>query len=300
MAAEPRSARFGGGLRPRGRPGEKAATQEGDAGREKQGTPPVVSWGVMVVHPVPCLRDNYAYLVHAEGSEQCVVVDPSEPGPVLAALERFGLRLTAILNTHHHRDHVGGNTPLIERLGPLPVYGHRSDRGRIPELSEEVEDGDELEVAGLSFRVLHVPGHTLGAVAYVGDGRAFTGDTLFAGGCGRLFEGTPAQLYDSLNARLGGLPDETLLYFGHEYTEANLRFAAFVEPGNLDVSDKQALVSELRSQGIGTTPTTLADERSTNPFLRCDREEVQQAVHLEPGAPLEEVLGRLRQAKDEF
>ncbi|NLE86940.1 MAG: hydroxyacylglutathione hydrolase [Myxococcales bacterium] len=254
----------------------------------------------MVVHPVACLKDNYAYLIHEEGREECVVVDPSEPGPVREALRRLGLRLVAILNTHHHRDHVGGNSALVEELGPLPVYGHRSDRGRIPELTEELEHDDEFEVAGLSFRVLHVPGHTLGAIAYVGDGRAFTGDTLFAAGCGRLFEGTAAQLYESLNERLGGLPDETLLYFGHEYTEANLRFAAFVEPENLDVSDKQALVGELRSQGMTTTPTTLADERATNPFLRCDRVEVRQAVHLDLEASPAEVFGRLRRAKDEF
>lgn len=254
----------------------------------------------MRIHPVPCLRDNYAYLVHEEGSERCVVIDPSEAEPVLAAVERLGLRLCAILNTHHHRDHVGGNEPLMERLGRLPVYAHRSDQGRIPGFSHPLDDGDELEVAGLSWRVMHIPGHTRGAIAYVGDGRAFTGDTLFAAGCGRLREGTPEQLYDSLNRRLSALPDETLLYFGHEYTETNLRFAAHVDPGNLEVSDKQVLVAELRSAGMATTPTTLADERSTNPFLRCDQAEVAQAVGLQSGADPVEVFRRLRQAKDEF
>lgn len=254
----------------------------------------------MLIHPVPCLRDNYAYLVHAEGSERCVVIDPSAAEPVLTALERLGLRLCAILNTHHHYDHVGGNEPLMERLGQLPVYAHRSDEQRVPGFSHPLDDGDEFEVAGLSWRVLHIPGHTLGAIAYVGDGRAFTGDTLFAAGCGRLFEGTPAQMYESLNQRLGSLPDETLLYFGHEYTEANLRFAAHVEPSNLEVSDKQVLVAELRTTGMATTPTTLADERSTNPFLRCDQPELAQAVGLEPGADPVEVFRRLRKAKDEF
>jgi hydroxyacylglutathione hydrolase len=254
----------------------------------------------MVVHPVPCLRDNYAYVVHAEGSERCVVVDPSEEGPVAALIERLGLQLCAILNTHHHRDHVGGNEPLLARFGPLPVFGHVRDRERIPGLTEALEDGALFEVVQLTFRVLHVPGHTQGAITYLGDGRAFTGDTLFAGGCGRLLEGSAEQLYASLNERLASLPDETLLYFGHEYTEANLRFAAHVEPDNADVRDKQGLVAELRAQGMATTPTTLADERSTNPFLRCHLEQVTTALGLPPSTPAVEVFRALREAKNAF
>lgn len=252
------------------------------------------------MHPVPCLRDNYAYVVHAEGAEECVVVDPSEEAPVSEFVERLGLRLVAILNTHHHRDHVGGNSALIERWGPLPVYGHRSDADRIPGFTHPLDDGDTFEITGLPFGVLHVPGHTRGAITYVSDGRAFTGDTLFAGGCGRLFEGTALELYTSLNERLRRLPEETLLYFGHEYTAANLRFAAHLEPDNQDVQDKQALVAELRAQGRATTPTTLVDELCTNPFLRCERPELARAMGLAPGSAPAEVFRLLREAKNTF
>lgn len=254
----------------------------------------------MLVHPVPCLRDNYAYVLHAEGSESCVVVDPSEEAPVVAMLDRLGLRLCAILNTHHHRDHIGGNVSLLERFGPLPVFGHLRDRDRIPGLTRPLVDGESFEIVQLAFRVMHVPGHTEGAITYLGDGRAFTGDTLFAGGCGRLLEGTAEQLYASINERLASLPDETLLYFGHEYTEANLRFAAHVEPDNADVTDKRVLVAELREQGRATTPTTLADERSTNPFMRCHLPEIATALGLPPAAPPVEVFGALRAAKNSF
>src|SRR5690606_4122688 len=147
---------------------------------------------------------------------------------------------------HHHWDHVGGNQALIERLGPLRVYGHRSDEGRIPGQTERLDHEQRVREVGLDFRILHIPGHTTGAVAYVVEGTAFTGDTLFAAGCGRLFEGTAAMMYTSLNEILGSLPDETLVYCGHEYTEQNLRFALHVEPGNAAARDKAARVAELR------------------------------------------------------
>src|SRR5882672_7345562 len=150
----------------------------------------------MLVTPVPCLRDNYAYLVRADESKTALVVDPSEAEPVLRALEQHGLALGGILNTHHHADHVGGNEELARRAGPLPmpfrICGHASDRGRIPGQTEFLEHGQEIEAAGLRAGILHIPGHTRGAVAYVFDGAVFTGDTMFAAGCGRLFEGTPA------------------------------------------------------------------------------------------------------------
>ena len=139
----------------------------------------------MRVVVVPCLSDNFAYLIHAEGSRQAAVVDPSEAAPVLAAVEREGLELVAILNTHHHFDHVGGNEELRAKFPGVPVYGHASDDGRIPEQTAKLEEGQQIEVAGLQFRILHIPGHTTGAVAYVGEGAVFTGDTLFAAGCGR-------------------------------------------------------------------------------------------------------------------
>src|SRR5271165_7103355 len=157
----------------------------------------------MRVIPVPCLSDNYAYLVTADGARDAFVVDPSESAPVVAALEQTGLHLVAIVNTHHHPDHVGGNEGLIAKLGPMPVYAHASDEGRVPAQTERVEEGKGFDVAGLHLDPLHVPGHTTGAVAYVVDGGVFTGDTLFVAGCGRLFEGTPAMMHRSLSEKLG-------------------------------------------------------------------------------------------------
>jgi hydroxyacylglutathione hydrolase len=218
---------------------------------------------------VPCLKDNYAYILHQAGSDVAAVVDASEADPVLSALERHGLRLGAILATHHHPDHVGGNAELVRRFPGVLVYGSAHDKGRIPAQNEFVSDGDDIEVLGARFRCLLVPGHTLGAVAYYGDGSVFTGDTLFAAGCGRLFEGTAAMMYESLNRRLGELPDATRVYCGHEYTESNLRFAAHVEPDNPAVKERAEKVAALRARGEPSIPSTLAEERATNPFLRC-------------------------------
>ena len=228
----------------------------------------------MHITPVPCLKDNYAYLIHADGSDATLVVDPSEAAPVVRALESAGLRLVGILNTHHHFDHVGGNEELLQRYGELPVFGYSTDRGRIPGQTVFLEHGGEFESAMLQFRALHIPGHTLGAVAYVVGDAVFTGDTMFAAGCGRLFEGTPAQMYESLNVKLGALPDSTRVFFGHEYTAKNLEFAAHVEPGNAAVRDKAKRVAELRGRGEFTTPSTLGEERGTNPFMRCTSPEI--------------------------
>lgn len=270
----------------------------------------------MRITPVPCLKDNYAYLVRAEKSDQVLVVDPSEALPVLGALaEADGARLVAILNTHHHFDHVGGNEELVSAAtkrggGALDVYGHATDRGRIPGQTHFVEHGQELSLAGLRIAVLHVPGHTRGAVSYVVSDPAtpgapaavFTGDTMFAGGCGRLFEGTPAQMYESLNVKLGGLPDETLVYCGHEYTANNLRFAASIEPGNGAVAAKAQRVAAQRARNEPTVPSTIADERATNPFMRCEVPEIatRMTAELGEGADAVAVLGAVRAAKDAF
>jgi hydroxyacylglutathione hydrolase len=221
----------------------------------------------MEVALIPCLRDNYAYLLWQDGSRDALVIDPSEAEPVERVLSARGLTLSAILNTHHHHDHVGGNAALVERRGKgLPVFGHHSDRGRIPEQNQFLADEQRFTQAGLSFRVLHVPGHTLGAVTYVSEGAAFTGDTLFAAGCGRLFEGTARDMYHSLNERLASLPVDTKIYCGHEYTEQNLRFAATLEPENVAIRDKRARVAELRGRGDPSSPSTLGAERATTPF----------------------------------
>lgn len=256
----------------------------------------------MLVAIVPCLKDNYAYLVRPEGSTVCAVVDACEAAPIVRALDELGLRLGAILATHHHGDHVGGNDELARRHPRLEVYGSARDRGRIPAQTHFLEDGDAIDVVGLGFRCLMIPGHTLGAVAYVGHGAVFTGDTLFAAGCGRLFEGTPAMMYASLNEKLAALPDATLVYFGHEYTAKNLDFAARIEPGNAHVSQRIARVETLRARGEPTAPSTLGEERLTNPFLRCDSPEIIASVAARLGidrSPVA-VLGAVRAAKDAF
>jgi hydroxyacylglutathione hydrolase len=222
----------------------------------------------MQLEIVPCLSDNYAYVLRVPGSAHAVVVDASEAAPVRAALEKMGLGLLAILSTHHHHDHVGGNEELKKEYPGARVFGFGSDRGRLPGLTDALDDGQRFELGGLGFRALHIPGHTLGAVAYVVDDAVFTGDTLFVAGCGRLFEGTPAQMYESLNEKLGSLPDATEVFCGHEYTAKNLEFAAHLEPSNAAVRAKAERVARLRAAGKPTVPSTIGEERDTNPFLR--------------------------------
>ncbi len=251
----------------------------------------------MRVIPVPCLSDNYAYLVSAEGSGDAFVVDPSESEPVIAAVEREGLRLVAVVNTHHHHDHVGGNEGLLARFGAMPVYAHQSDAGRVPAQTERVEEGQRLRVAGLDLETLHVPGHTTGAVAYVVEGAVFTGDTLFVAGCGRLFEGTPAMMYQSLSEKLGRLPPATRVYCGHEYTVSNLRFAVQVEPENHAAANKLERATAARERGEPTVPSTIGEELLTNPFLRCALPSVASRF---PGESFVDVFAAVRRAKDAF
>jgi hydroxyacylglutathione hydrolase len=251
---------------------------------------------VTVIVPIPCLADNYAYLV-PNGSGGALVVDPGEAEPVHEALAERGLRLEAILCTHHHRDHVGGNAALAQ--AGVEVVAHASERARIPGFTRGVEDEEVLEVAGLQIRVLHVPGHTRGAVSYWIDGALFSGDTLFCAGCGRLREGTAAQLHGSLCRLVQSIPSDLTVYTGHEYAEKNLRFAAAVEPENQAISRRRALVAERRRQGLFCASTTLGEELLTNPFLRSDVPEVQAAVDLDRADPVL-VFQALRQWKDAF
>ncbi|MFO7179974.1 MAG: hydroxyacylglutathione hydrolase [Pseudomonadota bacterium] len=255
----------------------------------------------VTIEIVPCLKDNYAYVVSRSGDRRALVVDPSEGEPVRAALERLGLELAGILCTHHHHDHVGGNQALLRAFPGIAVFGSRTDATRIPGITDLLDDGDEREHAGFAFRALHVPGHTLGAIAYRLEDAVFTGDTLFVAGCGRLFEGTPAQMHASLNEKLAALPPSTKVYCGHEYTLKNLEFAAHVEPDNEAVRDKLERVRAARARGEPTVPSTIGEERATNPFLRCDAPTIRARM-AERGAASEPVavFAAVRRAKDTF
>jgi hydroxyacylglutathione hydrolase len=240
--------------------------------------------------PIPAFSDNYIWLLR-EGS-CAAVVDPGDAGPVQDYLQRERLTLTAILATHHHGDHVGGNAALLARYA-VPVFGPA--RESIPGRTRALEEGDAVVVPGLdlALRVLEVPGHTSGHIAYVsedpGTPAAFVGDTLFAAGCGRLFEGTPAQMVASL-AKLAALPGETLAYCAHEYTLANLRFALAVEPGNAALSLRLARDQARRERGLPTVPSTIAEERATNPFLRAGAGAVYAAAQAHAGRPLADAI----------
>ncbi len=219
---------------------------------------------------IPAFNDNYLWLIH--DGVHAAVVDPGDAGPILAALQANGLALTAILLTHHHADHIGGVPALLQQY-PVPVFGPAHDG--IAAVTVPLAEGDRVDVPGLALRldVMDVPGHTRGHIAYVTaprDGGApwlFCGDTLFAGGCGRLFEGTPAQMAASLD-KLAALPGDTLVYCAHEYTLSNLRFALAVEPGNAALRARMEAEGAKRQRGEPTIPTTVALERNTNPFVR--------------------------------
>ena len=253
----------------------------------------------MRVLPIPCFNDNYAYLVVCEETQRAAIVDASETAPVAKAIEASGLQVVAILSTHHHPDHVSGNEEIAKRYAIADVYGHASDKGRIPAQTRFLETGDNFAVGKLNVRVQHIPGHTLGAIAYVMGDAVFTGDTLFLAGCGRIFEGTPAQMHASLES-LSLLPPETRVYCGHEYTESNLRFAAHVEPSNVDVARARERAAKVRASGGPTVPGTLADERSTNPFLRTDSLEIRTTLGIPKNADAVTAFAAIRAAKDSF
>jgi hydroxyacylglutathione hydrolase len=237
----------------------------------------------LAVTRLPAFEDNYFWLIHGAGDagRKTAVVDPGDAGPVLTALAAEGLELATILVTHHHADHIGGVLALAERFG-VPVYGPA--RENIPGRTIAVGEGDEVVLAplGLRFRVFDVPGHTAGHIAYYGHGAVFCGDTLFSGGCGRLFEGTPSQMLASLD-KLSRLPPETRVYCAHEYTASNLRFAAAVEPRNAALREYQALVTALRARNEGTIPTTIGLETRINPFLRTRVADVREAAAAHAG-----------------
>jgi hydroxyacylglutathione hydrolase len=244
---------------------------------------------------VPCLSDNYAYLVKSGAS--CAVVDPSEPEPVQAALAKTGWKLNHILNTHHHLDHTGGNLALKQETGAV-IVGPGKDAARIPGLDVGVDEGSGWEFDGRKVQVLEVPAHTRGAITFVIDGNAFTGDTLFAMGCGRLFEGDPAMMWNSLS-KLMTLPDDTQVWCGHEYTQSNGRFALTLEPGNEALAARMEIVNAARAKGAPTVPSTMRLEKQTNPFLRPDNAEIRKSLGMEKAGDVA-VFGEIRARKDKF
>lgn len=235
---------------------------------------------------IPMLADNYGYLVHDPASGATLAVDPSEAGPVRAALAGRGWRLTAILCTHHHADHIGG-VPELKAEAGCAVYGSRYDAARIPGLTGAVEEGQVLAFGNLRAEVMEIPGHTLGHVAYwfAEIPAVFCGDTLFSLAVGKLFEGTYAQLWESLR-RLRSLPPETGMYCGHEYTINGCAFAEWLEPENPDIRRRNAEIRRLRAEGLPTIPSTIGQEAATNPNLRWDAPAVLDKLDMDGADPI--------------
>ena len=245
-------------------------------------------------------QDNYIWVLPTAEGKRAYVVDPGEADPVRAGLKAAGLDLAGILVTHHHGDHVNGIKELVAD-NPVPVIGPVDER-LAALITRQVRDGDVVELDGLPvpLQVLEIPGHTSSHIAFYGGGALFCGDTLFAGGCGRIFEGTPEQMYNSLQ-RLASLPGDTRVYCAHEYTESNLRFALQVEPDNQALRERLAKVSAQRARDEITLPSTRAEELATNPFLRADQRSVIESAERHAGRPLSspaEVFAAVRAWKD--
>jgi hydroxyacylglutathione hydrolase len=257
----------------------------------------------MQVYRLPALSDNYIFLLHDPVRNVAAVVDPAEAAPVLQKLQELGATLTEIFNTHHHGDHVGGNGELLKKFPAAVVYGGAEDKGRIPGQQVFLRDGDRVSFGDRTAEIFFVPGHTRAHIAYYFPphtpdqaGELFCGDTLFAGGCGRLFEGTPTQMVDSLN-QLRNLPDNTRVWCAHEYTLKNLQFALTVDSQNVDLHNRFAEVKATRQRSEATVPSSIGVEKRTNPFLRWDSPELQKTVQATNDI---QTFSRLRGMKDHF
>ena len=258
-----------------------------------------MSLNSLEIAQIPVLNDNYLFLIHDPVSEETAIVDPAVEEDTVAALEARGWQPTHIFNTHHHWDHVGANLALKERYG-LKVIGPAADRDRIPGIDIAVGEGDQVHLGDVAANVIFVPGHTSGHIAYhfADDKALFCGDTLFAMGCGRLFEGTPEEMWSSLS-KFMALPDDTSVHCAHEYTLSNGKFALSVDPDNAALKSRMAEVERLREQGKPTVPTLMGLEKATNPFLRPMDEGIQEAIGMF-GAPIPAVFAEVRKRKDNF
>ena len=248
---------------------------------------------------IPCLSDNYAFLAHDAASGQTALIDAPEAGPVLAELDARGWKLSHVLLTHHHWDHVDGLAGILEKH-PAKVIGAAADAHRLPPLDQQVAEGDSFDLGGEPVQVLDVSGHTVGHVAYYlpKSAAVFTADSLMALGCGRLFEGTAPQMWASLS-KLAALPDETIVYSGHEYTQSNAKFAITVDPDNAALQQRMTEINQARAAGKPTVPSSLALEKATNPFLRAADPAIQAHLGMK-NADLAKVFAEIRTRKDRF
>ena len=253
----------------------------------------------MQITPIPCLTDNYAYIIHDSNSKTVGVVDPSDAKPIISFLNKKNLKLNFILNTHHHFDHIGGNLEL-KKLYNAKVVGFLGDKHRIPGIDITLKDNEEWTFGNSMVKILHIPGHTSGHICFFFEKEeaAFTGDTLFSLGCGRIFEGDHKQMLASLN-KIKKLPKNTNIYCGHEYTHKNAEFCMAYDQNNTELKKKFEIIKKLRLKSLPTIPTSLADELNSNIFLRCDQNDIKIKLNMQNQEDFE-VFKKIRDLKDTF
>ena len=253
----------------------------------------------MLITPIPCLTDNYAYIIFDNISKTTGVVDPSESKPIISFLKKKKLKLNYILNTHHHFDHIGGNVELKKAYN-AKVLGFEGDKHRIPGIDITVKDKDTWNFGNSTVKIFHIPGHTLGHICFFFEKEkiAFTGDTLFSLGCGKIFEGDHNQMLKSLN-KIKKLPEDTMIYCGHEYTYKNAEFCIKYDSDNIDLKNKFEKIKRLRSSNLPTVPSSLKDELKSNIFLRCDKNDVKIKLNMKNDEDFK-VFKKVRDLKDSF
>ena len=251
-------------------------------------------------HIIPTLSDNYIFILRDLVNDLTICIDPATSEDVIKFLSKKNLKLDYILNTHHHFDHVGGNTNLQQKYN-CPIYALAEDSHRIPNITNKIKADDELEIGIFNFKVLFIPGHTLGHIAYYEPKYEllFCGDTIFSSGCGRIFEGNPEMMFESIN-KLANLPETTLMFSAHEYTQANIEFALLYEPNNQDLKEKSIQVNNLRQANKPSIPTFLKDELLTNPFLRSHSKEIRANLNFNSDHLSIKIFSKLRKLKDQF